>query len=111
MITYYLVKWKGAVEIEASWEKASTLWQFGKEMKAFEDTLRMRMLASSGGGGLLGALVADYDGMRKWSAWATLGQSLGSMFSQDTNGSSCLSSEASNYSLKGTSPVSLLNLE
>ena len=25
MITYYLVKWKRAVEIEASWEKASTL--------------------------------------------------------------------------------------
>ena len=25
MITYYLVKWKGATETEASWEKASTL--------------------------------------------------------------------------------------
>ena len=25
MITY-LVKWKGAAELEASWEKASTLW-------------------------------------------------------------------------------------
>ena len=24
MITYYLVKWKGAAETEASWEKAST---------------------------------------------------------------------------------------
>ena len=26
MITYYLVKWKGATETKASWEKASTLW-------------------------------------------------------------------------------------
>ena len=26
MITYYLVKWKWAVEIVASWEKVSTLW-------------------------------------------------------------------------------------
>ena len=26
MITYYLVKWKEAARIEASWEKASTLW-------------------------------------------------------------------------------------
>ena len=33
MITYSLVKWKGAVELEASWEKASTLWQFKKEVK------------------------------------------------------------------------------
>jgi len=40
MITYYLVKWKGATKIEASREKASTLWQFEKEMKAFEETLR-----------------------------------------------------------------------
>ena len=107
-ITYYLVKWKGAVEIEASWEKASTLWQFGKEMKAFEDTLRMRMLASSGGGGLLGALQFADDGMRKRSAWTTSGQSHGSMFSQDTNGSSCLSNEAPKCSLRGTSPAPLL---
>ena len=26
MITYYLVKWKGATKTEASWEKVSTLW-------------------------------------------------------------------------------------
>ena len=42
MITYYLVKWRGAVETEASWEKALTLWQFEKEVKAFEDTLPAR---------------------------------------------------------------------
>ena len=42
MITYYLVKWKGATETEASWEKASTLWQFEKEVKAFENTLLTR---------------------------------------------------------------------
>ena len=51
MITYYLVKWKRVVEIEASWEKASTLWQFEKEVKAFEDTPPTKTLASSGGGG------------------------------------------------------------
>ena len=60
---------------------------------------------------VLGALAADYDGMWKWSAWATSGRSLDSMFSQHTNGSSCISGEAPNYSLRGTSPVSLLNLE
>ena len=81
MITYYLVKWKGVAESEASWEKASSLWQFEKEVKAFEDTLPTRTLASSGGGGLLGALQVVDDGMRKWSAWTTLGQSHGSMFS------------------------------
>ena len=64
MITYYLVKWKRAVEIEASWEKASTLWQFEKEVKAFEDTLPTKTSASSGGGGLLGALCGVDDGMR-----------------------------------------------
>ena len=64
MITYYFVKWKRAVEIEASWEKASTLWQFEKEVKAFEDTLPTKTSASSGGGGLLGALCGVDDGMR-----------------------------------------------
>ena len=111
MITYYLVKWKGVVESEASWEKASTLWQFEKEVKEFEDTQLTRTLASSGGGGLLGALQFADDGMRKRSAWTTSGQSHGSMFSQDTNGSSCLSSEAPNCSLKGTSSVPLLDSE
>ena len=60
---------------------------------------------------LLGALRVADDGMRNWSAWTTSGQSLGSMFSQDTNGSSCLSSEAPNCSLRGTSLVSLLDSE
>ena len=47
--------------------------------------------------------------MECWSAWTTSGQSHGLLFSQDTNGSSCLSSEALNCSLRGTSPVSLLD--
>ena len=58
---------------------------------------------------LLGALQVVDDGMRNWSAWTTSGQSHGSMFSQDTNGSSCLSSEIPNCSLRGTSLVSLLD--
>ena len=108
MITYYLVKWKGVAESEASGEKASILWQLEKEVKAFEDTLPTRTSASSGGGGLLGALQVADDGMRKLSACTTSGQSHGSMFSQDTNGSSYLSSEAPKCSLRGTSPVLLL---
>ena len=98
-------------ESEASWKKASTLWKFEKEVKAFEDTLQMRMLASSGKGGLLGALRVTNEDMRNWRAWTTSGQTHGSMFSQDTNGSSCLSNEASNCSLRGTSPVSLVDSE
>ena len=66
MITYYLLKWKGATEIKSSWEKALILWQFEKEVKAFEDTLPTRTSASSGMGGLLEALfVADYGMMNK----------------------------------------------
>lgn len=49
MITHYLVKWKGATESEASWENASTLWKFEKEVKAFEATQPMRRSASSSG--------------------------------------------------------------
>ena len=80
MITYYLVKWKGAAKTEESWEKALTLWQFEKEVKAFEDTLSTRTSTSSGGGGLLGVLCVANDGMRSEGAWVTLGQSLGFMF-------------------------------
>ena len=111
MITYYLVKWKGVVEIEASWEKASTLWQFEKEVKAFEDTLSTRTLASFGRGGLLGALCVVDDGMRNEGAWAALGQPLGFIFSQHTHGSSCLTSDAPKGSLRGTCPMSLLKLD
>ena len=68
MITYYLVKWKGVAETEASWEKASTLWQFEKGVKAFEDTLSTRTLASFGRGGLLGALCVADDSMRNEGA-------------------------------------------
>ena len=73
MIAYYLVKWKGAVESEASWEKTSTLWHFEKEVKAFEDTLPTRTSASSSGGALLRALLVADDGMRNEGAWAALG--------------------------------------
>ena len=60
------MKWKGATEIKSSWEKALILWQFEKEVKAFEDTLPTRTSASSGMGGLLEALfVADYGMMNK----------------------------------------------
>ena len=68
MITYYLVNWKLAVEKEASWEKASTLWQFEKEVKAFENTLPTRTSASSSGGGLLGVLLVADDGIRNMGA-------------------------------------------
>ena len=74
MITYYLVKWKGAIETEASWEKASTLWQFEKEVKAFKDTLPTKTSASSGGGGLFGALRVADDGMRNEGVKEALGQ-------------------------------------
>jgi len=100
MIAYYLVKGKGAAETEASWEKASTLWQFKKEVKAFEDTLPTRTSASSGGGGLLEALCVANNGMRNEGAWAALSQSLGFMFSQHTYSSSCLTSDAPKGSLR-----------
>ena len=73
MITYYLVKWKGSTELEASWEKALTLWQFEMEVKAFEATLLTRTSASSGGGDLLGALLVVDDGMGNEGASTTLG--------------------------------------
>ena len=57
---------------------------------------------------VLGALQFADDGMRKRSAWTTSGQSHGSMFSQDTYGSSCLSNKAPKCSLRGTSPAPLL---
>ena len=87
------------------------LWQFEKEVKAFEDTLPMRTSTSSSGGGLLGALCVVDDGMRNEGAWAALSQSLGFMFSQHTHDSSCLTSDAPKGSLRETSPVSLLKLD
>ena len=80
-------------------------------MKAFEDTLSTRTLASFGRGGLLGALCVVDDGMRNEGAWAVLGQSLGFIFSQHTHGSSCLTSDAPKGSLRGTCPISLLKLD
>ena len=43
-------------------------------MKAFEDTLPTRMSASSSGGSLLGALVANYDAPRTWQRRAIVGK-------------------------------------
>ena len=79
-------------------------------MKAFEDTLSTRTSTSSGGSGLLIALLVADDGIRNKVAWATLGQSLGFMFSQHTHGFSCLTSDALKDSLRGTYPVSLVEL-
>ena len=80
-------------------------------MKAFEDTLSTRTLASSGGGGLLGVLCVTDDGMRNEGAWVVLGQSLGFMFSQYTHGSSYLTSDVPKGSLRGICPISLLKLD
>ena len=80
-------------------------------MKAFEDTLLTRTSASFGGGGLLGALLVANDGMRNEGALATLGLSLGFMFSQHTYGSSCQTSNALKGSLKGTCLIYLLELD
>ena len=60
---------------------------------------------------VLGALCVANDGMRNEGAWAALSQSLGFMFSQHTHGSSCLTSDAPKGSLRGTSLVSLLELD
>ena len=70
----------------------------------------MRMSASSGGGGLLGALLVADDGMMNDGAWATLGQSFGFMFSQHIDGSSCLISNAPKGSLRGTCRTFLFEL-
>ena len=110
MTTYYLVKWKGSTESKASWEMTLTLWQFEMEVKAFEAILLTRMSASSGGGDLLGALLVADDGMGNKGAWTTLGQSLGFMFFQHIDGSSCQISNAPKGSLRGTCLVSLFEL-
>ena len=60
---------------------------------------------------MLGALCVADDGMRNEGAWATLGQSRGFMFSQHTYDSSCLTSDAPKGSLRGTCPISLVELD
>jgi len=60
---------------------------------------------------LFGALLVADDGIRNRGAWATLGQLLGCMLSQHTDGSSCQISNALKGSLRGTCPVSLLELD
>ena len=61
---------------------------------------------------MLGVLLVTDDGMRIEGAWATLGLSLGFMFSSHINGSSCWICNALKGSLRGTChPVSLLELD
>ena len=60
---------------------------------------------------MLGALCVADDGMRNEGAWVALGQSLGFMFSQHTHGSLRPTSNASKGSLRGTCPISLLELD
>jgi len=80
-------------------------------VKAFKATLPMRMSASSGGGGLLGALLVADDGMMNDGAWVALGQSFGYMFSQHIDGSSCQISNAPKGSSRGTCRTFLFELE
>ena len=58
----------------------------------------------------LGALCVADEGMRNEGAGTALSQLLGFMFSQHTHGS-CLTSDAPKGSLRGTSLVSLLELD
>ena len=60
---------------------------------------------------MLKALLVADDGMRNEGAWAALGQSLGFMSSQHIHGFSCQTSNALKSSLRGTCPVSLLELD
>ena len=60
---------------------------------------------------MLGALLIADDGMRNDSAWAALGQSLGFMFSQHIDGSSCQIGNAHKDSLRETCPISLLEVD
>ena len=80
-------------------------------MKAFKATLSIRTSTSSGGGGLLEALLVVDDGVMNDGAWAALGQSFGFMFSQHIDGSSCQISNAPKGSSRGTCPTFLFELE
>ena len=51
--TYYLVKWKGKAEEEATWEKEMQLWQFEALIRRYIDSLSTRTSINSSGGGLL----------------------------------------------------------
>ena len=51
--TDYLIHWKGSSEVDATWERVVTLWQFEKQIRAYLDTTPTRTSGSSGGGGLL----------------------------------------------------------
>ena len=50
--TEYLVQWQGESEVEASWEKAVTLWQFEDKVNEYLRSMSTRASTSSGGGGL-----------------------------------------------------------
>ena len=60
---------------------------------------------------MLGALLIADDGIRNEGAWAALGQSLGFMFSQHIDGSSCQTGNTPKDSLRGTCLVSLHKLD
>lgn len=51
--TDYLVHWKGEDEVDASWERDVTLWQFEKQIAEYWAHPPTRTSGSSGGGGLL----------------------------------------------------------
>ena len=60
---------------------------------------------------MLGALLIADDGIRNEGAWVALGQSLGFMFFQRTDDSSCQTGNAPRNSLRGICLVSLLELD
>lgn len=51
--TDYLVQWEGSSEVDATWERDVTLWQFEDQIKEYLETLPTRTSASSGGGGFV----------------------------------------------------------
>ena len=51
--TDYLVQWKGESEVNATWERDVTLWQFEDQIREYLENPPMRTLASSSGGGFV----------------------------------------------------------
>ena len=50
--TEFLIHWKGEDVADATWEKASSLWQFEDQIEAYLRSISTRTSSSSGGGGL-----------------------------------------------------------